>query len=69
MNLVLVIDRSGSMADENKLEQVKEAAVAILNQMIPTDRLGIVIYDDSVNTILPSSPVEIHKRFASFCIH
>ncbi len=58
MNLVLVIDRSGSMADENKLEQVKEAAVAILNQMSSVDRLGIVIYDDVVNTILPSTKVE-----------
>jgi Ca-activated chloride channel homolog len=62
MNLVLVIDRSGSMADENKLEQVKQAAVAILNQMSSRDRLGIVIYDDAVNTILPSSPVENTQR-------
>lgn len=58
MNLVLVIDRSGSMGDENKLEQVKQAAVSIINQMNSRDRLGIVIYDDSVQTILPSSPVE-----------
>ena len=28
MNLVLVIDRSGSMSSENKLEQVKNSAVA-----------------------------------------
>ncbi len=58
MNLVLVIDRSGSMADEGKLEQVKQAAAAIVNQMNSKDRLGIVIYDDVVNTILPSSAVE-----------
>ena len=58
MNLVLVIDRSGSMADEGKLENVKQAATAIVNQMTATDRLGIVIYDDVVQTILPSTPVE-----------
>jgi Ca-activated chloride channel homolog len=58
LNLVLVIDRSGSMADENKLEQVKQASVAILNQMNPVDRLAVVIYDDTVQTILPSAPVE-----------
>ncbi len=62
MNLVLVIDRSGSMADENKLEQVKEAAVAMLNQMNASDRLGIVIYDDYVQTVLAPSPVENKSR-------
>jgi len=58
LNLVLVIDRSGSMADENKLEQVKQASVAILDQMNAGDRLAVVIYDDTVQTILPSTPVE-----------
>lgn len=58
MNLVLVMDRSGSMADENKLEQVKQAAVAIINQMNAKDRLALVIYDDVVQTILPSTIVE-----------
>jgi Ca-activated chloride channel homolog len=58
LNLVLVIDRSGSMADENKLQQVKQAASAIIDQMNSTDRLGIVIYDDLVQTILPSTSVE-----------
>ena len=58
MNLVLVIDRSGSMGSEDKLVQVQQAATAILNQMNPTDRLAIVIYDDTIQTILPSTPVE-----------
>ena len=62
MNLVLVIDRSGSMGDENKLEQVKEAAISIVNQMIASDRLAIVIYDDVVSTILPSTRVESSAR-------
>jgi Ca-activated chloride channel homolog len=58
MNLVLVIDRSGSMSSENKLEQVKNSAVEILNNLNPSDRLAIVTYDDSINTILPSTSVE-----------
>jgi Ca-activated chloride channel family protein len=58
LNLVLVIDRSGSMADENKLEQVKQAAAAIINQMNAKDRLALVIYDDTVQTILPSTMIE-----------
>jgi Ca-activated chloride channel family protein len=62
MNLVLVIDRSGSMGSENKLEKVKEAAGAIIDNMNPTDRLAIVIYDDQVQTLYPSSPVENKAR-------
>ncbi|MCI0442555.1 VWA domain-containing protein, partial [bacterium] len=58
MNLVLVIDRSGSMASENKLEQVKHSAVEILNNLNPSDRLAIVTYDNSINTLLPSTSVE-----------
>jgi Ca-activated chloride channel family protein len=62
MNLVLVIDRSGSMGSENKLEKVKEAAASIIENMNSRDLLGLVIYDDSVQTIYPSSPVENKER-------
>lgn len=62
MNLVLVIDRSGSMADENKLDQVKSAAAQIVNNMNADDRLAVVIYDDSIQTLIPSGPVENKER-------
>ena len=58
MNLVLVIDRSGSMASENKLEQVKNSAVELLNNLDPADRLAIITYDDSIQTLLSSTTVE-----------
>jgi Ca-activated chloride channel family protein len=62
MNLVLVIDRSGSMGSENKLVQVKNAAASIIENMNATDRLAVVIYDDTVQTLIPSSPVENKAR-------
>lgn len=58
LNLVLVIDRSGSMASENKLEQVKQAAMEIVGNMTPQDRLAVVIYDDRVQTLIPSTAVK-----------
>jgi len=63
MNLVLVVDRSGSMGSENKLEQVKSAAAQIINHMNASDRLAVVIYDDSVQTLIPSSSVENKEHF------
>ncbi|HSE42513.1 MAG TPA: VWA domain-containing protein [Acidobacteriota bacterium] len=62
MNLVLVIDRSGSMGSENKLEQVKNSAIQLLNNLDPEDRLAIITYDDSIQTLLPSTTVEDKAR-------
>lgn len=62
MNLVLVIDRSGSMGSEDKLEQAKNAAIQIINNMDGADRLAVVIYDDTIQTLIPSSPVEDKER-------
>jgi len=63
MNLVLVIDRSGSMGSENKLEQVKQAASTIIENMNATDRLAVVVYDDTIQTLIPSSLVENKAMF------
>ena len=37
LNLALVIDTSGSMRDENKLDSVKQAAIALVNRLRPED--------------------------------
>ncbi len=47
LNLALVIDRSGSMAD-GKLEQAKNAVAEILALMQPSDSVTIVDFDDRV---------------------
>jgi len=48
LNLALVIDRSGSMAD-GKLEQAKLAVGQILDLMRPVDSVSIVEFDNVVN--------------------
>jgi len=53
LNLSLVIDRSGSMAGE-KLEYVKKAAAHVVDLLIEKDRVAVVIYDDTVEVIVPS---------------
>lgn len=57
LNLSLVLDRSGSMQGE-KMRQAKEAAKYCVDQLLHTDRIGSVIFDDHVDVLIPSQTVE-----------
>ena len=57
MNLALVLDRSGSMGGE-KLEYAKQAAIFAVENLLPQDRAALVIYDDTIEVLAPSAPVE-----------
>ena len=66
LNLALVIDRSGSMAEARKLDFVKTAAHHLVDRMGPDDLLSIVTYSQQVQVPWPSRPVgrnreEIHR--------
>lgn len=66
VNLALVLDRSGSMEDRGKLDYAKRAAKKIVDLLDRRDRVAIVEYDDEINVLWPSAPVEnareIHRR-------
>lgn len=51
VNLVLVIDRSGSMSDRGKIEYAKKAAKEIINRLASNDRLSIVAYSTEVQVL------------------
>ena len=55
-NISLAIDSSGSM-DGEKVQQAKEAALALLKQLRPTDQISIVTFSDKVKVDLETSPV------------
>lgn len=63
LNLALVIDRSGSMASEQKLVFAKSAASQVVERLRPDDRLAIVAYDDAIETAVPSRVLEDRARF------
>jgi Ca-activated chloride channel family protein len=56
LNLSLVLDRSGSMQGE-KMIRAREAAKFCVDQMLPTDRLSVVTFDDRIEVLFPSEPV------------
>lgn len=53
-NLMFVIDVSGSMSNENRLELLKNTLIEMVNKMNAQDRIGIVAFDDQVYKVLPS---------------
>ncbi len=56
LNLSLVIDRSGSMAGA-PLHHALRAAEAVVEQLEPSDRLSVIVYDDHVDTVIPPQAV------------
>ncbi len=64
--VILVIDKSGSMREENKLVYAKEAAKAVSGQLKDTDLVGVVGFDVSPFVVVPLSPVEkVRATFAA----
>ncbi len=55
LNIGLVIDRSGSMRGQ-KMEYARQAACYAVEQLLPTDRVSVTIYDDQVETLIASTP-------------
>lgn len=56
MNLVFLLDVSGSMNDKNKLPLLKESLKLLMNQLRPKDRVAIVVYAGAAGLVLPSTP-------------
>jgi Mg-chelatase subunit ChlD len=56
VNLSVVLDISGSMAGE-RLDRSKEAVIAMLKKLRPSDRLSIITYHTRAEILLPSQLV------------
>lgn len=55
MNLAFVIDHSGSMAGQDKLEWVKQAFDVFIRQVRDIDFVSLVIFDDRAAVVFPST--------------
>ena len=57
-NLTFVIDVSGSMDREDRLETVKDALELLVEQLRPSDQVGIVVYGSEARVVLEPTAVE-----------
>jgi Ca-activated chloride channel family protein len=62
LNLGVVIDRSGSMYDEQRLEFVVDAVKFLADSLAPEDKVAIVAFADSARVIV--TPEQAHNRDA-----
>jgi Ca-activated chloride channel homolog len=62
LNLGVVIDRSGSMYDERRLEFVTEAVKFLADNAAPDDKIAVVAFADSARVIV--QPDQIHDKGA-----
>ena len=57
LNLVLVIDKSGSMAESDKMSRVKDSLRTMLSKLRPNDIVSIVAFDTMAQVLHPACPV------------
>src|SRR5580700_5628924 len=62
LNLGLVLDRSGSMYDERRLEFVIEAVKFLADNVAPDDRVAVVAFADKAQVIVNAD--QIHDKAA-----
>jgi Ca-activated chloride channel family protein len=60
--LTFVIDVSGSMARENRLGLVKQALRLLVQELRPTDKVGIAVYGSNGRTLLEHTAVADGER-------
>lgn len=63
---LLVLDQSGSMGEylegATKLDAMKNACDAVLNQMTPNDRLGVIAFGSNTQLIIDFTPCDAKGR-------
>ena len=55
-SLEIVLDRSGSMSGA-PLEGAKDALIALVRRLEPTDNFGLVTFDDTAQVVVPAGPI------------
>lgn len=57
LNLSLVIDKSGSMADGDKMSRVKQSLHTMMGKLRPDDIVSIVVFDTDAAVLFPANRI------------
>ncbi|MCG6921883.1 MAG: VWA domain-containing protein [Acidobacteria bacterium] len=65
VNLAFVLDRSGSMEEEGKIERARKAVLQGIRSLSDRDRFSVVAYDDRIDVVVPSTAATREARKAA----
>jgi Ca-activated chloride channel family protein len=60
-NVLLVLDTSGSMVDEDRLTNAKQGLQTFLREVAPQDRVGLMVFNDRVTPLVRIAPVHDNR--------
>jgi Ca-activated chloride channel family protein len=69
LNICLVIDKSGSMAGEERMDQLKESLYAFLDQLRPDDIVSLVTFESFHTTLFQAQKLSTGKEKLKHAIY
>jgi Ca-activated chloride channel homolog len=60
-NIMLVVDKSGSMSEEGKLDQAKQGLKVFFGELSPQDRVGLIAFDNQVYGAVGVAPFATNR--------
>ena len=60
-NVLLVLDTSGSMNEERRLERAKKGLETFFREVSPNDRVGLTIFSDDIQPLVRINPFSSNK--------
>ncbi len=61
LNVAIVLDKSGSMGSQNKIENAKQGAIDMISYLDEEDIVSVVIFADRAQVLVPAQPL-LDKR-------
>ena len=61
-NVVIVFDNSGSMGEENKLQQAVEGLKGFFREAAPQDRIGLIKFSGQITPLVPIAPMRTNRE-------
>jgi Ca-activated chloride channel family protein len=62
VNVAVVIDRSGSMADARKIDYAKAALLTLIDELQSNDVFSLIMYDNEVDVLRPAKRVGAERE-------
>ncbi|MCD4781292.1 MAG: VWA domain-containing protein [Candidatus Omnitrophica bacterium] len=63
LNIAIVLDKSGSMKSQLKMENARSGAIEIIERLNSGDIVSIITYDDRARVLMPAQPLRDKNAF------